>query len=169
MSYFAPLEFIEPMSRLALLDRFTLYKASVALAKPPEEWPSYPDYDPQCHAPDAQAAILLSYICDKVYILNGIDAALLKRRGVSYEVTQTVAAAKAIPQIEFAKAAITWLKEARGGEESIVEELVSALPVKSLEDDLIRLLYAMGALDLSATVLTPSRQLALIAYYARRQ
>jgi hypothetical protein len=163
VNFLAPVQYIPAMSLLAPLDKKTLFKAAVALSKEPEEWILYHDYEPECHVADALSAVLLSHICDKVYIPEGMVDALtaLRALDVQHEVAQTIARAKAIRQEEFINAAREFLAAAGLN----IEELLEPVPVKRLEENAIRLLYTMGALMYSGMALIPSRQLALISFF----
>ncbi|MCY0891879.1 MAG: hypothetical protein OWQ51_13105 [Pyrobaculum arsenaticum] len=51
----------------------------------------YYDYTPDCHAADTVSALLLSHICEKVYVAEGmVDAlAALRMASVSYEISHS--------------------------------------------------------------------------------
>ncbi|MEM1598633.1 MAG: hypothetical protein QXI07_09015 [Pyrobaculum sp.] len=164
--FLAPLQFIDAMGQLAPgMDRKTLFRAAVALSKPPEEWLLYTDYEPECHADeDPRSAVLLVHLCDKVYIPPGLsNSQYLRRWREKIEESNTVGRPKPIPQGEFVGAAVQWLRAAVG-EDFPSLATSGAVPVARLsESRALVLLYAMGALEHRGTLLAPSRQLAFIS------
>lgn len=163
--YLFPLRFIPSMSHMTSLDRKTLYKAAVALSLEPHRWAMYYDYTPDCHAADTVSALLLSHICEKVYVAEGmVDAlAALRMASVSYEISQVVGKPVAIPQADYINSALQFLNATSLSP----EELINVVPVKRLEEPAVRLLYAMGALRLVGMALLPSPQLAFISLYSK--
>lgn len=162
--YLAPLQYIPLMALMAPLDKKTLYKAAVALSQEPGRWQLYHDYTPECHAADAISALLLSHMCEKVYVAEGmLDAlAVLRVASINYEISQTVGRPVAIPQTDFVNSALQFL----GAVNLSPVELLGVVPIKRLEEPAVRLLYAMGALRLVGMALVPSPQLALISLYS---
>lgn len=162
--YLAPLQYIPLMASMAPLDKKTLYKAAVALSQEPSRWQLYHDYTPECHAADAISALLLSHICKKVYVAEGMLDALtvLRVASINYEISQTVGRPVAIPQTDFVNSALQFL----GAVNLSPVELLGVVPIKRLEEPAVRLLYAMGALRLVGMTLVPSPQLALIFLYS---
>ncbi|MEM4439394.1 MAG: hypothetical protein QW680_12290 [Pyrobaculum sp.] len=163
--YLAPLQYIPLMASMAPLDKKTLYKAAVALSQEPSRWQLYHDYTPDCHAADTVSALLLSHICDIVYVAEGmVDAlAALRMASVSYEISQVVGKPVAIPQADYINSALQFLNATSLSP----EELINVVPVKRLEEPAVRLLYAMGALRLVGMALLPSPQLAFISLYSK--
>ena len=169
VSFLAPVQFIDAMAQFAPeMGRRELFRAAVALSKPPDEWLQYNDYEPECHADDdPRSAALLAYLCDKVYVPPGISSnQWLRRWRERIEEGNTVGKPKPIPPEEFTRAAAQWLRAAVG-DDFYSLAASGAVPVARLSEEGAKgrpllLLYAMGALEHRGTLLAPSRQLAFI-------
>lgn len=146
------------LAKLVPMDALRALRAAVALSMPPADWPAYREYEPECHAVDEASALVLAYVCEKVYVPKAqIPAkALLAGLGVEYEETDAQVTARPVLPEELAAAAAEWIKAAGLSPQELWD-----VPIKRLaEEPALQALYAVGALESAGLSLRPSRQLA---------